>query len=31
MILKNQDHSPWEYDFAQKVFEEELKILLESY
>lgn len=31
MILKNQDHSPWEYDFAQKVFEEELKILLKNF
>lgn len=27
MILPNQDHSPWEFDIAQKVYEEELKIL----
>lgn len=27
MILPNQDHSPWESDVAQKVYEEELKLL----
>jgi len=27
MILKNQDHSPWEYDICQGVYKEEMKIL----
>ena len=27
MILKNQDHSPWEYDIAQEVFSEELNFI----
>lgn len=27
MILKGQDHSPWEYDSAQDVFKKELEIL----
>ncbi|OQY66433.1 hypothetical protein B6D29_02740 [Microgenomates bacterium UTCPR1] len=26
-ILKDQDHSPWEYDVAQEVYEEETKFL----
>lgn len=29
MILKGQDHSPWEYDLVQGVYKEELKILNE--
>ncbi|RJR29233.1 hypothetical protein C4564_02745 [Candidatus Microgenomates bacterium] len=31
MILSGQDHSPWEYSIAQKVYDEELKILKESF
>lgn len=31
MILKGQDHSPWEFDIAQKVYEEELKLLQECF
>lgn len=27
MILKGQDHSPWDYDLVQTVFEEELELL----
>lgn len=27
MILKGQDHSPWEYDECQKVYKEELKFI----
>lgn len=27
MILKGQDHSPWEYDLCQEVYKEELKFL----
>lgn len=27
MILKGQDHSPWDFDFAQKVYKQELNIL----
>lgn len=27
MILKGQNHSPWEYDVAQKVYREEIKFL----
>ena len=27
MILKGQDHSPWEYDLAQNVYEQELKFI----
>ncbi len=27
MILKGQDHSPWEYDLCQKVFKEELEFV----
>ncbi len=27
MILKGQDHSPWDYDLAQQVYQEEIKIL----
>lgn len=26
-VLKGQDHSPWEYDLCQEVYEEELKFL----
>jgi len=29
-ILKGQDHSPWEYDLCQEVYQEELKLLLEE-
>lgn len=27
MILKGQDHSPWEYDLCQEVYKEELKFI----
>jgi esterase/lipase len=27
MILKGQDHSPWEFDLAQEVYKEELELL----
>ena len=30
MILKGQDHGPWEFDVAQAVFKEEL-IFLHKY
>lgn len=30
MVLKGQDHSPWEYDLIQSVYQEEL-VLLEKY
>lgn len=31
MILPNQDHSPWDFDVALKVYEEELKVLQECF
>jgi len=31
MILPNQDHSPWEFDSAQQVYEEELRVLNQCY
>jgi len=31
MVLPGQDHSPWEFDIAQEVYEEELKILQECF
>lgn len=30
MILKGQDHSPWEYDLCQEVYEKELQLLNSS-
>jgi len=30
-ILKGQDHSPWEYDLTQKVYEEELEIVKSAF
>lgn len=30
-ILKNQDHSPWDYDIAQEVYKEELEKLREHF
>lgn len=30
-ILKGQDHSPWEFDIAQKVYDMELKMLQECF
>jgi hypothetical protein len=27
MILKGQNHSPWEYDVCQKVYQEELEFI----
>jgi esterase/lipase len=30
MILKGQDHSPWEFDSAQEVYKEELELLKSS-
>jgi len=29
-VLKGQDHSPWEFDLCQQVYEEEL-VLLKKY
>lgn len=31
MLLHGQDHSPWEYDLAQKVYQEELQVLQTSF
>ena len=27
VVLKGQDHSPWEYDLVQEVYKQELAIL----
>ena len=27
LVLKGQDHSPWEYELVQKVYSEELELL----
>jgi len=31
MILKGQNHSPWKYDMAQEVYQEELKIIQDCF
>lgn len=31
MVLPGQDHSSWEFDVAQKVYQEGLEILKESF
>lgn len=31
MILKGQDHSPWEYDVCQKVYAEELEMIKKNF
>lgn len=31
MILSNQDHSPWDYDICQKVYNEELELLKNAF
>lgn len=31
MILKGQDHSPWEYDLVQEVYKQELTKLKEYF
>lgn len=31
MVLKGQDHSPWEYDLCQEIYKEELELLKSSF